>query len=58
MGFCFSNCPTHKEQVYLFPHTHTPKKKVIKIKNPKKHIEKTKKKIKKKRMRKKNKNQI
>jgi hypothetical protein len=43
MGFCLNNCLTHKGWVYLFPHTHKTKTKRI-ITNPKKSIEKTKRK--------------
>jgi hypothetical protein len=45
MGLCLSNCPTHEGGVYLFPFTHKIEtKRTIKIKNPKKNIEKTKRK--------------
>jgi len=43
MGLCSNNCPTHKEGVYLFPHTQKIEtKRTIKIKNPLKNIEKAK----------------
>ncbi len=32
MGLCLSNCPTHKEHVYLFPHTHKKQKTKVVIK--------------------------
>jgi hypothetical protein len=43
IGLCSSNCSTHKGGIYFFPHTHkTEAKTTIKIKSPKKSIEKDK----------------
>jgi hypothetical protein len=44
-SLCSNNCPTHKGWVYLFSHTcKTKTKRIFKMINPKKNIEKTKRK--------------
>jgi hypothetical protein len=43
MGLCLNNCPTNLKEGFTFSHTHKIEmKRTIKIKNPKKNLEKPK----------------
>jgi hypothetical protein len=41
-GLCWSNCPTHRGGLYLFPHTHTKQKEQLKSQTPKTTLKKPK----------------